>query len=176
MKHIPNILSTIRILILPIFVLSMIKDQYMFAGSIIVFSGITDLLDGFLARSFNWQSRLGELLDPLADKLTQTTIALTFIVVLKEFRIFFWIILGKDVLMLIGSYVSYRKNIEIPAAKWFGKVATALFYVTIALIILFPNIDITIKKTLLSLVVLSSIFSAVMYFSLFFTNVSVKAN
>src|SRR5699024_9428015 len=99
----------------PIFVLSMIKDQYMFAGSIIVFSGITDLLDGFLARSFNWQSRLGELLDPLADKLTQTTIALTFIVVLKEFRIFFWIILGKDVLMLIGSYVSYRKNIEIPA-------------------------------------------------------------
>lgn len=169
MRHIPNILSTIRILILPLFVLSIIQDHYMTAGVIIIISGFTDLLDGFLARTFNWQSRLGELLDPLADKLTQTTIALTFIIFVKEFRPFFWIILGKDVLMLVGSYVSYRRKIEIPAAKWFGKVATALFYLTMALIILLPNLDILIKKTLLYTVVLSSIFSAVMYFSLFFT-------
>ncbi len=168
MRHIPNILSIIRILILPLFVLSIYQESYTQAGLIIIFSGLTDLLDGFLARTFSWQSRLGELLDPLADKLTQTTIAFTFIIFVKEFRFFFWILLGKDILMLLGSFVSYRKKIHIPAAKWFGKVATALFYISMTLILLFPNLNDTTKNILLFLVAGSSVFAALKYLSIFF--------
>lgn len=170
MKHIPNILSFIRILLLPWFVKALMMDDYLLAGGVIILSGITDFLDGFLARTFQWQSRLGELLDPLADKLTQTTIALAFVFYLKDYKIFFIIILFKDVLMLLGSFIFYKKDFEIPAAKWFGKVATVLFYLTIAIVLLFPDLDVTIKKGLLSTVVLSSLFSLLMYIKLFFTN------
>ncbi len=174
MKHIPNVLSFTRILMLPLFVIKVHQGHLEHAGLIILLSGITDLLDGFLARRFKWTTRLGELLDPLADKLTQTCIAVTFIFYIKEFKAYFTIILLKDVLMLLGSYVSYRKDIEIPAAKWFGKVATALFYVTMVLIMMVPTLDIIVKKTLLSLVVISAIFSAAMYASLLLPNLNIS--
>ncbi len=174
MKHIPNLLSFTRILLLPFFIIKVKEGDLQAAGIIILISGITDLLDGFLARTFNWITRLGELLDPLADKLTQTCIAVTFIFYIQEFKAYFSIILLKDLLMLLGGYVSFRKKIEIPAAKWFGKVATALFYVTMVLIMLIPNMDIMIKKGLLSLVVITAIFSAAMYATTFFPSWKVQ--
>lgn len=170
MKQIPNILSTLRIIILPFFAYSIFQDNFLVAGVLLVVSGISDFLDGFLARTFSWKTRLGELLDPLADKLTQLTIAFIFVFYLEEFRAFFAILFAKDIIMLIGSAVSYKKEISIPAAKWWGKIATALFYIATILIMLFPNIDPIIKKVLLSTVVLSSIFSLLMYAKMFLTD------
>lgn len=73
MKHIPNILSTFRIVMIPFYLIAIFNEDKLGAGLILIVSGITDLLDGFLARQFNWMSEIGKLLDPLADKLTQTS-------------------------------------------------------------------------------------------------------
>lgn len=170
MRNIPNILSTFRIILIPFYFIAILQNQKVTAGIILIVSGLTDLLDGYLARRFNWITDIGKLLDPLADKLTQTAISLSFIFLIKKYVIFFWIILIKDGLMMIGSYYSYRKNIKISSAKWFGKVATFAFYITMILIILMPQIPDIIRTSLLTLVVILSVFSMVMYFPIFFGN------
>ena len=84
MKHIPNILSKFRIVMIPFYLIAIFNEDKLGAGLILIVSGITDLLDGFLARQFNWMSEIGKLLDPLADKLTQTAISLSFIFLIQE--------------------------------------------------------------------------------------------
>ena len=71
MKNIPNILSLIRLLLVPVFVLLFFAEKTFAAAAVFVISGITDVLDGFIARKFGFISNLGKVLDPLADKLTQ---------------------------------------------------------------------------------------------------------
>ena len=170
MKNIPNILTTFRILLIPFYLIAVMNGQRITAGVVLIISGLTDLLDGFLARRFNWITNLGKLLDPLADKLTQTAISLSFIFLFKKYVFYFWVILIKDALLLLGSYYSYRKNITISSAQWFGKIATFSFYITMICIILIPNLSDVIKSSLLTLVVILSIFAMVMYVPIFFTN------
>ena len=97
LKHIPNILTVIRILLIPIIVVFIFIGNYILAFIFFTISGITDIADGFIARKFNLISNFGKLMDPLADKLTQiaTLASLVFtniipiwillIVFLKEF-------------------------------------------------------------------------------------------
>lgn len=172
MKHIPNILSTFRIVMIPFYLIAIFNEDKLGAGLILIVSGITDLLDGFLARQFNWMSEIGKLLDPLADKLTQTAISLSFIFLIQEYVMYFWIILTKDTLLMIGSYYAYRKDLQISSARWFGKIATFCFYITMILIILFPNISTITINVLLSIVVVLSVYAMVKYFILFFSNLN----
>ena len=146
-------------------------DERLLGGFTISDKKETYNIDSSLKENINDRKYdIGKLLDPLADKLTQTAISLSFIFLIKKYAIFFWIILIKDGLMMIGSYYSYRKNIKISSAKWFGKVATFTFYITMILIILMPQMPDIIKTTLLTLVVILSVFSMVMYFPIFFKN------
>lgn len=71
---IPNMLSLLRILVLVPFVISVTKNNYIAAGLILIISGLTDLFDGYIARKLNQVTRLGEMLDPTADKLTLMTV------------------------------------------------------------------------------------------------------
>lgn len=69
LRHIPNIISIIRIfLVVPVVVL-ILRDDYVTALVLFVIAGVSDGIDGFLAKRFQWQSRLGSILDPIADKL-----------------------------------------------------------------------------------------------------------
>ena len=97
LKHVPNILTLVRfILIVPI-VLSIAYEKFVIALVFLILSGITDVLDGTIARKFNLITDFGKLMDPLADKMTQIAILVTLcvkhivpfwvlgIVVVKEF-------------------------------------------------------------------------------------------
>ncbi|HIP94029.1 MAG TPA: CDP-alcohol phosphatidyltransferase family protein, partial [Leucothrix sp.] len=77
MHHIPNIISVLRILlVLPI--ASLLLDEAWMSAFILIFiAGISDAFDGFLARAFHWQSKLGSMLDPIADKLLLVVIFVT---------------------------------------------------------------------------------------------------
>ena len=79
-KHVPNILTMCRFVLIPFIFGSIVNNQYVAAFIFLTLSGITDILDGFIARKFNLITNFGKLIDPLADKATQisTLIALLF--------------------------------------------------------------------------------------------------
>ena len=68
---IPNLLSLLRILLIPVYIVLYLEAHYYVAGGILAVSCLTDLLDGKIARHFDMVTTLGKILDPLADKLTQ---------------------------------------------------------------------------------------------------------
>ena len=142
--NIPNILTTIRFLLVPIFIFVFyspgIENNVLWATGVFVLAGITDVLDGYIARTYDMVTKCGTLLDPLADKLIQFTVLICF--TNKGYLpIGVIIILGiKELLMIIGGiflYYSIDKTV-IPSDK-FGKMATVIFYITILVIALQDN-------------------------------------
>ena len=135
-KHLPNILTIIRFLLIPVIVLFALNNNYIAAIVVLTISGITDILDGYIARRFNLISDFGKLMDPFADKATQLTIL--EVLSIKEI-IPFWImivVLLKEVLMIAGASFLYGKELVV-SSKWYGKLATVLFYVAIVCSCLF---------------------------------------
>ncbi len=134
LKHIPNILSTIRILLVFVFVYVFFAlDSAFWAIIIFLLAGATDIVDGFLARRFNWISNLGKILDPFADKLMQCTVLVCLWI---KGIIPFWFVLPFFIkeggTLLIGLIVIKRRNVVV-VSKWYGKAAVCLFYATIVL-------------------------------------------
>ena len=68
LKHVPNILTVARFFLIPFIIYFIVVDQYVMAFIFLTLSGITDILDGFIARKFNFITNFGKLIDPLADK------------------------------------------------------------------------------------------------------------
>ena len=129
-KHIPNILTVLRFLLIPFIVYYIIIDEYWLAFVFLTISGLTDVLDGFIARKFNFITNFGKLIDPLADKTTQIAVLLTL--AFKNI-IPFWIIIVvavKEATMIAGASFLYGKELVV-SSKWFGKLATVLFYIAI---------------------------------------------
>ncbi len=146
--NIPNMLSVIRILLIPVFIVFYMKadsehyEYYAYAASALVASGLSDLFDGVIARKFNQITELGKILDPIADKLTQLAVVICVAIKLNN-SVLSLALMGfvvKEVLMLAGGFIILRKKIAMQASKWYGKIATAVFYVVMAAIALFESI------------------------------------
>ena len=75
-KHIPNILTVARFFLIPFVIYALVVDNYLMAFIFLTISGLTDVLDGFIARKFNFITNFGKLIDPLADKATQVSVLL----------------------------------------------------------------------------------------------------
>lgn len=136
---IPNILSVFRVLLIPLFMYLYFEGRYIYSVIVLLFSGLTDIVDGFIARRFNMITKLGKILDPLADKITQAAIAIclaTRHTILIPLLIVFCV---KELLMLIGSFVLLRKGMRPSESKWWGKIGTVVIY---ALLVLFLVSDI----------------------------------
>lgn len=142
---IPNLLSVVRIIMIPVFVYLFYKGDVTGALIVIVASGFTDFLDGYIARKYNQISALGKLLDPAADKLTQITIAIMLFLEFSDsgigsarsFRFVFLLFLVKELAMLLGGVILLSKNIRPVSAEIYGKVATFAFYTVMLLIVAF---------------------------------------
>jgi len=137
MKNLPNILSIFRIILVPIFVYVFLwKENIPLACGIYILAGLTDVIDGYIARKWNLITKLGTVLDPLADKLLQLTATATIAYSGLTFMwIVFSILLIKEILMVIGGIMLYkRKDVVVPSV-WYGKVSSAYLF-SVALIIL----------------------------------------
>lgn len=132
---IPNIICLVRILLITPFVEFFLNKQYDWAGLIIVLSGLSDCVDGFIARKFNQESELGKILDPLADKLTLLAVGVCLSVIEPFFLPVIIILVLKDILMLIGSSKVVKMGIIVPKSKWYGKLGTVMFYITVTFIV-----------------------------------------
>jgi len=121
-RNIPNILTALRIALVPVFTLLVLTGMSGYAAAVFVVAGATDAVDGFIARRFNLQSHLGELLDPLADKFLLTA---SYIVLTYKGAIPLWLcflVALRDLLMLGGIAVirHYGKKANVspvPAGK-----------------------------------------------------------
>ena len=150
---IPNILCYIRFLLIPIFVITYIRAdhprQYIQAAAVVFLSGLTDFLDGFIARRFDMVTELGKIIDPLADKLTQAS--LIFVLIVKSKWMFLLLILFvlMQLFLLIAGLVMLKKGTKLNGAKWFGKVSTTVFYATMLVLVAVPALNAGIVNVLM---------------------------
>ncbi|EXJ24180.1 CDP-diacylglycerol--glycerol-3-phosphate 3-phosphatidyltransferase [Alkalibacterium sp. AK22] len=145
MFTIPNILSYVRLLLIPVFVHAYLTAEsgreFYQAGGILFFSGLTDALDGFIARRFNQSSQLGQLIDPIADKLTQLAVVGVLMIRWPVFLFLFLLFLFKESYMFIENIRLYRQGKTLDGAEWYGKIATIVFYVSMLLAVLLPGLN-----------------------------------
>ena len=166
-KYIPNILTIIRFLLIPIIIVNIFMGNYIAAFIFFTISGITDVADGFIARKFNLISNFGKLMDPLADKLTQIA-TLTSLVIIKIVPIWILIIvLAKEFIMIVGASFLYGKDVVV-YSRWYGKLATVLFYLAIVLSLLVKQFELiniwsNIDVVIYCLAIITTIFALIMY-------------
>lgn len=163
--NIPNILSLARIIIIVPFVLYFLNDDYLASAFVLIVSGFSDMFDGMIARSLGQITPLGKVLDPLADKLTLTAVIICMGIKFPEIVPFVVILILKDLSMLIAGSFLIKKGIEPPAARWYGKVATVFFYVSVIIIVALKAIW-GLNRPIVSISLLS-VTSAFMLFALF---------
>ncbi len=138
---IPNILSFIRLCMIPLIVwLYCGKGDYVFTGILLVISGITDLVDGFLARRFGWVSDLGKILDPIADKLTQAAMLICLVLTFPMILLPFGLMVAKELFMSITGSLVIRKTGRVFGARWHGKAATVALYAMMTLHVFWKDI------------------------------------
>ena len=166
-KNIPNILTILRFILIPVILYFIFTGHYLLGFIFFTISGITDILDGAIARKFNLITNFGKLMDPLADKLTQISVLATLVF---QKIIPFWIlivVLLKELLMIIGASFLYGKDVVV-YSKWFGKLATVLFYLAIVCSLIIKEFALTgiwqnLDFILYCIAVIATIFSFIMY-------------
>ena len=133
--NIPNLLTGIRFLLIPVFFLvfySDIPNNITAATFVFILAGITDILDGYIARRYNMVTRWGIVFDPLADKLMLLSVlfALTHSGYLPLWVL--TVVAGKEAFMALGAaFLYFIRNKTVVAANKTGKIATVLFYLSI---------------------------------------------
>ncbi len=138
--NIPNIISCIRIMLVPLFVHFYISGSIRAAAAVLLACALSDMLDGMIARRFNMVTDLGKILDPVADKLIQA--AMMLCLALKIPRL--WILLGLHIfreliLAAMGFYVMRATGL-VCGAKWYGKLCTAFIYASMLTLLAVPGI------------------------------------
>ena len=153
---VPNILGYFRILLIPFFVYTYVtaesaKDYYT-SAIIAGVSSLTDFCDGYIARKYNMVTELGKLIDPLADKLTQGALIICFIFRYPYMRYLLVLYVIKESFMVVMGLVILRHNGKrLNGAKWFGKVSTALVYIVMFILLLFPMMPLDTVNALIIL-------------------------
>lgn len=144
------------------------ENGYKIAAIILAISGITDMLDGFIARKFNMITELGKLLDPCADKLTQFAIAICLAYRFPLMRLMVIIIIIKDSIMAGAcAYIYSKKGKKMNGAKWYGKINTIIFYFVVITLIFFVSIPRNIADLMITISIIFMVIAMIDYIVLF---------
>ncbi len=179
-KTIPNLISFVRIILIPVFAVLFYKGYTVAAVIILAASGLSDLVDGKIARKLNQISNLGKMLDPIADKLTVFAIAIILFLkfnqatdeTLKAFSWVFLLFILKDIIMLGFGLFMILKGMHPCAAEIYGKLATLAFYSVMVVVMAFgPEVGalrdwfVLPNTVMMILVIVSVIFTFLAFFS-----------
>ncbi len=169
---IPNILCYLRIIMVGLFLYfyntAKEPSDYYIATIVVMLSGITDFLDGKIARKFNMVTDLGKVIDPIADKLMQFAMLITLTFNVKNmYMLTIYLIIKEVVLALIALIILKTKGRRLNGAKWYGKVCTAVLYVVMLVFVAVPQLNSYMKNTLLIICALAITLSFVMYIRLY---------
>lgn len=144
---VPNVLTIFRMALTPVFVSLLFYQKFVWALAVFVVAGITDGLDGLLARRFQQQSELGRILDPIADKMMLVT---SFVVLSmrgvfptplpKHLPVPFWVtitVISRDIFILVGAAaINMVSGFRAFRPSFLGKVSTVVQIVAVAAVIL----------------------------------------
>ncbi len=179
-KTIPNYISFVRILLIPVFAVLFYKDYTVAAFIILALSGLSDMVDGKIARKLNQVSNLGKMLDPIADKLTVFAIAIILFLkfhqvsneTLNAFSWVFLLFIVKDIIMLGFGLFMILNGLHPVAAEIYGKLATLAFYSVMAVVMAvgpevgaFREYFVLPDTVMMVLVVISVILTFIAFFS-----------
>lgn len=132
--NIPNLLCVLRIFLVPVFIyvfFSPLENNITISFAIVILAGLTDVLDGYIARKYNLVTKLGIVLDPLADKMMMLTVLVSMTV---KGMLPLWIIVVvalKESALIIGALMLHKNHEIVVPANVYGKAATASFYLAI---------------------------------------------
>lgn len=161
---IPNVLSTIRIILVPILVwLYYVKQDNMQTAIVLLLSGATDIADGFIARRFNMSSNLGKIIDPIADKLTQAALLLCLIFEFPLMLAPLVLLVGKEIIMGYTGVMVIKKTGKVHGAKWHGKAATVLLYSMMFMHIVWADIPKKVSDASIVICIIMMVISLVLY-------------
>lgn len=133
----PNMLSFFRLILIPLIVFLFETNRPWWAFGALLLSGVTDVADGWIARTFHLVSDFGKALDPIADKLTQ--IAVLFCLL----RQYWWVLallLFKEVFIGVMTLMALHRTGSIYSAGWYGKLCTVIIYLSMFVLILWEPI------------------------------------
>ena len=161
---IPNVLTLIRLLLIPLFIwLYCACKEHIWSAVVVVTSGLTDMLDGFIARKCHMESNLGRILDPVADKLAQAAMCFAMI---YRYPIMLWVLVFfavKELIMAALGWFYMRRTGVVNSARWYGKASSIVQYATMLALILNPAISEYSAHVLISLCMLTHAVSLLLY-------------
>ena len=160
---IPNILCYIRFLLVIAFSYFYYQEKYEYGAAMIILGGITDCLDGQIARRCNMITELGKIIDPLADKAMQLAIVIALCSRYPQMLILFILFLLKEGFQGICCIIGLKKGKRLNGAKWYGKVATAVFYVVTVFLIAFQELPLWIVNSCMLITLLLFVNAFILY-------------
>ena len=161
---IPNLLSFFRLCLIPVFMwLYCVEKNYLWTGIILIISGLTDTVDGIIARKFNMISDLGKVLDPIADKVTQAAMLFCLLTRFPLMIAPLALMVVKEFFMGVTGLLVIQKTGKVFGADWHGKVNTWLLYAMMILHVFWYNIPDIVSKVLIGICVVMMLISLVLY-------------
>ncbi|MCD7954943.1 MAG: CDP-alcohol phosphatidyltransferase family protein [Lachnospiraceae bacterium] len=161
---IPNAMSLFRLILIPLIVwLYAVRKQFIASFGLLALSGVTDVLDGFVARKFHMVSKLGKVLDPIADKLTQAALLVCIILERHYIAFLFVTMFIKEMIMIVCGMAVIKKTGEPYSAKWHGKLTTFLLDLTVVLHVLWRGIPDQLSIALVILCAVVMLYSLIEY-------------
>lgn len=161
---VPNILSFCRLAMIPLIVYCYIwLENSLLTAGLLLLSGITDVADGIIARTFNMVSELGKALDPIADKLTQAVVLVCFISKFPYVLAAVVVFAVKEILNGLGNLRLMRSTGKVHGALWHGKISTALLYIVMFIHLVWYTIPPTLSYILISLCIAVMLLSSLLY-------------
>ena len=164
--NVPNLLSLLRLAMVPVFAAVFFlpdPSARSWAAGVYALAFVTDIADGWIAPHFHQVTRLGRILDPLADKLMTFTVIVCItaagIIPLWAVVVFFL----KEAAMGVGALSMYHKTEDVIPSNWLGKVSTGVFFVVCAALVLFPGIPSSWATGLITLALVLTILAFVSY-------------
>ena len=162
---IPNILSFFRIALIPVIVWVYCGlEMPLLALAFILLSGLTDIVDGYIARKYNMITDFGKSIDPIADKMTQIAVLICLVTRFKLMLLPLCIMAVKETVLLLARLWLFRKTEKIYGAVWHGKVNTTMLYIMIYTHIIWFNINAIVSTVLIYISAGFMMFSFISYF------------
>ncbi len=161
---IPNLLSFIRICLIPVIVWSYcIREDSVLTLLILLLSGITDVADGMIARKLNMISDFGKAFDPVADKLTQIAMLFCMVTRFQYMIIPLGILVVKELIATVTGILVIRKTHHVISAVWHGKATTVLVHIMLMVHLLWLDIPVALSVGLVCICTGMMLISAVLY-------------